>query len=307
VTTEGIENYLRDAIVSALADVLSESGFSLLELPSRLEEVSTTTRGKVADRFSKLGLQLVDFLITSITPPEQVQQAIDARTAMGAIGDLRSFMLYEAARGMGNAGAATGDSAMQVGVGAGLGMMLPGMLREAMRSQGEPSSARPQPGQPADVARALPSTTDFGDLRPSGPSVGNADAQAIIRSLAEQHGWRLKDDAAEWQITVPIGNLRQQRVSIEFQAASDNPAPVVSIQSRCGIYRPELAEKLLRHNQRLIQGAFSIRESDSGPEVLLGARALADTADSLELCRLISAIAWQADRVESQLSEMDER
>ena len=58
------------------------------------------TRAKVGDDFAKYGLELADFFINAITPPEEVQKAIDARSSMGAIGDLQAFTMYQAANSM---------------------------------------------------------------------------------------------------------------------------------------------------------------------------------------------------------------
>ena len=56
---------------------------SLLDMPAKYDEISSGTRAKVADDFGKYGLELVDFFINAITPPEEVQKAIDARSSMG--------------------------------------------------------------------------------------------------------------------------------------------------------------------------------------------------------------------------------
>jgi membrane protease subunit (stomatin/prohibitin family) len=54
----------------------------------------------VADDFGKYGLELVDFLIGAITPPEEVQKMIDERAGMGAIGDMQRTWPFKAARGI---------------------------------------------------------------------------------------------------------------------------------------------------------------------------------------------------------------
>ena len=54
----------------------------------------------MADDFAKYGLELVDFLIGGITPPEEVQKMMDERAGMGAIGDMQRYMAFKAARGI---------------------------------------------------------------------------------------------------------------------------------------------------------------------------------------------------------------
>src|SRR6185312_15613487 len=89
-----------------------------------------------------------ELLIAAITPPEEVEKMMDVRGVMAAVGDMNAFMKFQAAKAMTDAAQAGGDTggAMQTGLGAGLGMMMPGMIREAMSS---PPAAAPVPPSPA--------------------------------------------------------------------------------------------------------------------------------------------------------------
>ncbi len=137
-TTDQIQSYLRDVIVSRLTDVLGTAGFSLLDLPAKFEELGVACRAKVAESFQRLGLDVTDFFINSITPPEEVQKAIDARASMGAIGDLHSYMLYQTAGSLAKMAEQPGNAnaAMQAGLGAGIGMMLPNMVNQSLAQAG---------------------------------------------------------------------------------------------------------------------------------------------------------------------------
>jgi membrane protease subunit (stomatin/prohibitin family) len=134
--TGHVEDYLRDVIVSRFNDFLGESVDSLLELPKSYDEIAVAVKTRLAEDFRKYGVELVDFYIGRITPPEDVQKMIDERTGMAAVGDVDRFFKYKAARALESAatggGLATGGgeatAGMGLGVGAGLGMMLPGML-----------------------------------------------------------------------------------------------------------------------------------------------------------------------------------
>lgn len=138
-SAEAIEGYLRDLIVARLNDVLGETLRTLFELPRIYDELAEALRGRVAGDFAKYGLELCDFFINAITPPDDVQKVIDDRSGMAAAGDPGAYLRFKAARAMGDAAAsgagegAAGAAAagMGLGVGAGLGMMIPGMLRQA--------------------------------------------------------------------------------------------------------------------------------------------------------------------------------
>jgi membrane protease subunit (stomatin/prohibitin family) len=146
-TTDAISDFLRDVCVARLNDLLGETLKTILDLPRYYDELSGGLKGRVADDFGKYGLELVDFLIGAITPPEEVQKMIDERAGMGAIGDMQKYMAFKAARGIEAAANNPGEAgnAAGLGLGAGIGMMMPQMIAGAMAGQTRPAA----PGAPA--------------------------------------------------------------------------------------------------------------------------------------------------------------
>lgn len=147
--TADVEDYLRAVIVSRFNDYLGEKVDTLVELPQRYDEMAAVVRERLEADFGKYGIALADFVIGSITPPEDVQRRIDERSGMAAVGNLDDYLKFRAANalgdggaggagngGGGNGGAGGAGGAMEVGLGAGLGMMLPGMVLRSLR--GEP-------------------------------------------------------------------------------------------------------------------------------------------------------------------------
>lgn len=126
-TTMDIQNYLRDVIIARLNDMLGEKLDTIFDLPKQYTELAAEFKEIVKAEFDKYGLQLVDFYISSITPPEDVARLIDKRSGLEAVGDLDKFLKFEMAQGMGTAGgpAAAGGG---MGVAAGVGVMMPGLL-----------------------------------------------------------------------------------------------------------------------------------------------------------------------------------
>ena len=144
-TTERIESFLREIIVARLNDLLGEMLESIFDLPKYYDELAAALKTRVADDFGKYGIEAVDLVVNAITPPEDVQKMIDARTGMAAVGDMGAFSQYQAARAMrdianqpGGGGGGAGNTAaagMGLGVGAGLGMMMPGMIQKSQQQQ----------------------------------------------------------------------------------------------------------------------------------------------------------------------------
>lgn len=137
-STDSIEDFLRDMCVARLNDLLGETLKTVLDLPRYYDELSGGLKGRVADDFGKYGLELVDFLIGAITPPEEVQKMIDERAGMGAIGDMQKYMAFKAARGIEAAATNPGEGggAASLGLGAGIGMMMPQMIAGVMAGGG---------------------------------------------------------------------------------------------------------------------------------------------------------------------------
>jgi membrane protease subunit (stomatin/prohibitin family) len=133
-TTDSIEDFLRDICVARLQDLLGETLKTVLDLPRYYDELAGGLKGRVADDFGKYGMELVDFIIGAITPPEEVQKMIDERAGMGAVGDMQKYMAFKAARAMEAAAQNPGEGggAASLGLGAGIGMMMPQMIAGAM-------------------------------------------------------------------------------------------------------------------------------------------------------------------------------
>ncbi len=127
--TGEIQDYLRDVIIARMNDLLGEKLDTILELPAVYTELAEEFKGIVRNEFDKYGLDLVDFYISSITPPEEVSKMIDQRSGLKAVGDLDKFLKYEMAKGLGAPGGPVGAGA-GMGMAAGVGLMVPGLLNK---------------------------------------------------------------------------------------------------------------------------------------------------------------------------------
>lgn len=137
--TPDIENFLRGMIVSRLTNVLGDvsKGHSFLDLPAMFNDLSAASKAAIKDDFAAVGIEMKALYITSISPTEETQKAIDERASMGAIGNMQAYLQFKAARGIGDAAAnpAGGAAATGVGLGAGIGLgaTMAGMLGQAIQ------------------------------------------------------------------------------------------------------------------------------------------------------------------------------
>jgi membrane protease subunit (stomatin/prohibitin family) len=306
-TTDAATSYFRDLIVSRLADILGGLKTGILDLPGHYDELADQTKNRVAEEFRKYGLELVDFFINAITPPEEVQKAIDARSSMGAVGDLNAFLKFQAANSMAKmaemsgsgGGGGLGQGAMGMGMGAGFGMMMPGMIQQAMSGTG-PAFAGPAPAQAGTAAAVgMAAGGAFANLQPV------ADPKAIVRAAATAAGYKLEESGNAMQMIVPVGELRKQRITVEFGQKDSQGNTIVNYWSVCGPFDEKNAALLLQYNTFTIHGAFAVKNIDNKQMVVLQTNQMAETINSLDVSRILAAIAWQADEVEQRLLGTD--
>ncbi len=159
-TTREVEEYLNRVIVSRFNDYMGGTIDSILNLPSKYDELSEGLAKRLQEDFSHFGLGLAHLYINAITPPPEVQQAIDDRSRMGVFEDMNKLMQMKAAMAMEKASEA--ESGSGPGMGMGMGLMMPAMFSQYF------AAAKPS-DQPADEATtqcpechlALPTTSKF--------------------------------------------------------------------------------------------------------------------------------------------------
>ncbi|MCF6289557.1 MAG: SPFH domain-containing protein [Desulfobacterales bacterium] len=161
-TTREIEEYLKRVIVSRFNDHLGEHLDSLLNLPGRYDELADGLQKRLAEDFSHFGIKLHELYITSITPPADVQKAIDDKSRLGVFDDLDRLMKLKAAAAMEKAAESSGEAGS--GLGMGLGFMMPSMFAQSMQPAAD--SNKPEPPAAAenncpDCRHAMPVDSRF--------------------------------------------------------------------------------------------------------------------------------------------------
>lgn len=142
-TTQDLTDYFRGAmgshVVEELARCLPEKKICFLQANAHLTEIAGRVSQALEPFFQEYGIQLVNFSITSINAPEdypsvrKLREALDRRQEMDLLQfsyqQDRSFdVLERAAQDLGVGGSAAG-----LGVGAALGSVLSGMVKEAVQ------------------------------------------------------------------------------------------------------------------------------------------------------------------------------
>lgn len=146
---EQLEQQLRNIAMTQLAAAFGSSGIPFLDMAANQVLLSQKMNELLLPEFTKLGLMLENFTVESISLPENVQKALDAKMSMGIVGDMGKFTQYQTATAIPmaaqNEGGLAGIGA-GLGVGAGIGQAMAGAMSGMMQPQ-----ANPAPAQPAAV------------------------------------------------------------------------------------------------------------------------------------------------------------
>tara|TARA_B110001450_G_scaffold256663_1_gene288039 strand:+ start:654 stop:1631 length:978 start_codon:yes stop_codon:yes gene_type:complete len=159
-SNKDITDYLRGIIISKLTTVLGNEMKTVFDMPSSFGDLSTIIKSGLQDDFNGLGLSLHDFYLNSISVPDDVQEMIDQRSGMAAIGNMDEFMKYKVAMSLEDAAQNEGGAmGSMIGAGAGLGMgfAMPGMIQQAMG--GSQSNSNSQ--SPLDKLKSLKELLDM--------------------------------------------------------------------------------------------------------------------------------------------------
>ncbi|MCF8113350.1 MAG: SPFH domain-containing protein [Desulfotignum sp.] len=146
-STQSVADYLNQVVVSRFNDHIGEQIDTIFDLPARYDELSENLAERIRKDFSRFGLDLTQLFINAITPPPEVQKAIDDKSRLGVFDDMNKLMQMKTAMAMEKIAEnpdGTAGGGAQAGMGMGLGVMLPGMFARHLVS-GEP----PPPGTAA--------------------------------------------------------------------------------------------------------------------------------------------------------------
>ncbi len=119
---------------------------------------------------AKYGLSITSFIVENVSVPPEVEQAIDKRSSMAAVGNLNDYVKFQMAQGM-EKGGSSGGMATELAVGLSIAQQImkdQGGLPGAGAATATVAPALPELLAPADVAKTL--------------GVPEADVMAIIES-----------------------------------------------------------------------------------------------------------------------------
>ncbi|MCA1650294.1 MAG: SPFH domain-containing protein, partial [Acidobacteria bacterium] len=136
------------------ADALASAKIPVFDVASRYTELGEALLPLINPVVAaKYGIQIASFIIENVSVPPEVEQAVDKRSSMAAVGNLNDYVKFQMAQGMEKGGGA-GGMATEMAVGLSI-------AQQIMKEQGMPAAGTPAASvtadllSPADVAKAL--------------------------------------------------------------------------------------------------------------------------------------------------------
>ncbi len=157
-TTDRITDQLRNLIVARFATILGSSGIPVLDLAANYDQLGQFVQGRLAPEFANYGLELTTFLVENVSLPPAVEEAMDRRTSMGVIGDLKKYTQFQAAEAMRAAAENPADGGASAGIGMGMGMAMAKHFADSMGGgdgQALPATAAPPAPPPLPASKSF--------------------------------------------------------------------------------------------------------------------------------------------------------
>jgi excisionase family DNA binding protein len=144
---------MRSRIVSVFTDALASAKVPVLDAASRYNELGAALLPLINPAVTtRYGIEITSFVVENISVPPEVEQAIDKRSSMAAIGNLNDYVKFQMAESMTKGGGEAGSMAgTAAGLGAGLAMGQQ-MMAAMNASQTAPSGGPAGPGVPPVIA-----------------------------------------------------------------------------------------------------------------------------------------------------------
>jgi excisionase family DNA binding protein len=189
---------MRSRIVSVFTDALAKAKVPVLDLAARYTELGEALLPLINPAVtSKYGLEIPSFIVENVSLPPEVEEAIDKRSSMAAVGNLNDYVKFQMAESMTKGG---GEAGGMAGTGAGLGAGL-AMGQQMMAAMGAaqatppvaPAGAASPPGSATGGMPELLGTADVARVL----GVSEADVLATL----EKGDLKGKKIGSTWRIT----------------------------------------------------------------------------------------------------------
>ncbi len=207
-TTEQVTNQLRNIIVTRFTDAVAESKIPVLDMAANYNEFSEVIGRIIMEEYKAYGLEMTKFLVSNISLPPNVEEALDKRSSMGIIGNMSQYSQFQAANAMEAAATNPGGGGASEGMGMGMGLAMANTMMTNMNQSNQQQPQQQGGGTPPPMPPAL---TFFAVV--NGQQAGPYDLNTLKQMAAngslskETLVWR--DGMANWTAAGQVPEMTQ--------------------------------------------------------------------------------------------------
>jgi excisionase family DNA binding protein len=183
---------MRSRIVSIFSEALAQSKIPALDVAARYGELGQALLPLINPQTTtKYGLEVTSFVVENVSVPPEVEQAIDKRSSMAAVGNLNDYVKFQMAQGLEKGDGGPGGMAAQMAVGM-------AMAQQMMNQSGGIMGAQATPGIGTATAPAT-AATDLLTPAQVGQLLGVAESD-VLASL-QKGDLKGKQIGTQWRVT----------------------------------------------------------------------------------------------------------
>jgi len=184
---------MRSRIVSVFSEALASAQVPALDVAARYGELGEALLPLINPAVkAKYGLEITSFILENVSVPPEVEQAIDKRGAMAAVGNLNDYVKYQMAQGIAQPGGAG-----PAGVGAELAM---GMAM-AQQMMTQPGGIMGQQATPPVAGPASPNGGAGELMTPAQVAQVLGVAESDVLASLEAGDLKGKKIGTQWRVT----------------------------------------------------------------------------------------------------------
>ena len=185
---------MRSRIVSVFTDALATAKIPALDVASRYGELGEALSPLINPAIgAKYGLEMTTFILENVSVPPEVEQAIDKRSSMAAVGNLNDYVKFQMAQGMEKGGdGGVGGIGAQMAVGMAMAQQMMNQTGGLMAQQ-TPGIPSPPPAPTAGGGADLMNPAQVAQM------LGVAESD-VVASL-ESGDLKGKKIGTQWRVT----------------------------------------------------------------------------------------------------------
>jgi excisionase family DNA binding protein len=182
---------MRSRLVSVFSDALATSKVPALDIATRYSELGEALLPLINPVLTaKYGIEMSSFVLENVSVPPEVEQAIDKRSGMAAVGNLNDFVKYQMAHGFEKGASGAGGIGAEMAVG----------LTIAQQMLNQPGGIGAQTTPAAGVAVAA--ATDLpAMLTPADAATMLGVTEADVIASLEAGDLKGKKIGSQWRLT----------------------------------------------------------------------------------------------------------